>query len=183
MGFKISWLAFAGKGKKDILASLHLIDTGIVDEAMESPLTIASFPNGWTIIVLNRFDHPLAEDASLRLLSKRCEIIVGHVHEGIMFGSTQLYRDGAMIWSIFHDAQQGLYHLETEGSPPESLSLILARQKAEQDRNGGKDAEVDYMIDVPFAVASSLSGFEYSRWRYEWGEPQFTELRDEAELQ
>ena len=177
MGFKISWLAFFGKEKTDVLASMHLVDTGIHEEAIESPICAASFPKDWTVLFLNEFLHPLTEDPSLETLSKDCTVICGQVHEGIMYSSACLYERGTLLWSVSHDAQTDLYNLEIEGELPESFADIKKQCVVQQDNAGGKTAGVDYMFNVPVDLAKSICGFEYCRWRYDWGEPHFTELK------
>jgi hypothetical protein len=183
MGFRNSWLAFSGASRDEVLARLHLFDTGEHDEAFEAEMSAAQFPAGWTIVWLSRFDHPFTEDSALRLFSKGCTVIAGHVHEGIMFASTQCYRDGDRTWSIFHDCSLGRYHLETEGVPPGCFERIRAEHFASQDADGGEGAMVDHVHGIPFAVARELCGFEYDRWRYGWGEPRFTVLRHRDQLQ
>ncbi len=170
MGFKISWLGFSGRSRDEVLATLHLTDTGVVEGVPESPISVTSVPNGWTIVWLNRFDHPFAEDASLRLFSQDCTVIAVHVHEGIMFSGVECYREGAPVWSVTHNAQEGMYDLQTEGTLPEAFAEIRARLTGEQDREGGAHAEVDYIFDVPVELAMTLSGFRHDRWRYDWGE-------------
>ena len=87
MGFKITWLAFHGKSKSDVLYAMRLRDTHVPDEAAESPMCVASFPDDWTVIVLNQFAHPFAEDASLALFSQGCSLIACHVQEDLMFSA------------------------------------------------------------------------------------------------
>jgi hypothetical protein len=177
MGFKICWLGFLGKSRDGVLAALHLTDTGIWDEACESPISVASVPNGWTIVWLNRFDHPFAEDASLRLFSQDCTVIAVHLHEGIMFSCAELYRDGAPMWSVTHTAQEGMYDLQAEGTLPEAFAEIRVRLTGEQDGEGGKDASVDCIFDIPIETAMALTAYRHDQWRFDWGEPRFTEAR------
>ncbi len=174
MGFKISWLAISGRSKADVLASLDLVDTGERDEANESPISVAEFPGDWTVLFLNSFLHPLTEEAFLSELSAGCTVIVGQVHEGIMYCSAALYENGRMVWGVAHDAQEDRYHLETEGALPSALTDIREHLKQKQDIEGGETAPVDYIFNVPVDLAKSICGFEYCRWRYDWGEPNFT---------
>jgi hypothetical protein len=177
MGFKIAWLGFSGKESRDVLRLLHLADTGIVDEANESPVSVAALPNGWTIVWLDRFDHPFAEDASLRLFSQGCTVVAVHVHEGIMFCAAELYRDGAPVWSVVHNAQESLYDLQTEGDLPAAFAEIRARLTTDQDGDGGDEAVVDHIFDIPVETAMALCGFRHDLTQYDWGVPHFTEAR------
>lgn len=178
MGFKISWLAFSGKSKSDVLASMHVADTAVPDEATEGPMSVADFPDNWTIVWLNSFNHPLAEDASLRRLSTDCTLIASHVHEGIMFSAAQLYREGKLVWSISHDSSEGIYNLNSKGELPTEFAAVkdtlLAKQRAQPDG----PMSVDYVFNIPLDTAKSLCGFQHDRWKYEWGRPNFTELKN-----
>jgi hypothetical protein len=178
MGFKISWLGFSGKGRDEVLAALHLTDTGIVEEVPECAISIASVPNDWTIVWFNRFDHPFAEDASLRLFSQGCTVIAVHVHEGIMFSCVELYRNGAPIWSVAHNAQEHMDDLQTEGTLPEMFAEIRARLTARQDNESA-----DYIFDIPIEMARALCGFRHDRLHFDWGEPRFTEATEQETLQ
>ncbi|HTT98118.1 MAG TPA: hypothetical protein VMF58_08710 [Rhizomicrobium sp.] len=178
MGFRICWLGFSGKRKADVLGALRAKDTGLLDEANESPMSIARLPNNWTIIWLNRFDHPLASEASIQSLSKNCTLVTAHVNESTMFSSTQLHANGAQLWSITHSAKEGMYNLQTSGTLPEFYSEISARLTGKQDQNGGDKSKVDYIFDVPVEVAKSVCGYRYNLCRYDWGEPYFTTLRE-----
>ena len=182
MGFRICWLAFHDKSRGDVLADLRLIDTGTHDETNESDMSVADFPDGWTVLWLNRFDHPFAEDSSVRLFSKSCTVIVGHVHEGIMFAATECYRDGAPVWAVIHDSGEGRYHLETEGEPPPSFASIQAAHIARQKEADSENVPVDHIHGIAFAVARTLCAFEYDRWRYDWGQPHFTAVRHKDQL-
>ncbi len=182
MAFQITWLAVHGKDKMDVLDSMHLRDTGILDEAAESPICAAPFPDGWTIIVLNRFAHPFAEDASLMLFSQDCRVIACHVEETAMFSAAQLYENGKRQWAVIHDSQAGEYHLDVEGRPPDELVEIIERQTQHQ-REDGEASGADYMFDIPLELAESHCGFRHDLMSYDWGDPRFTELEERMEMQ
>jgi hypothetical protein len=183
MGFAISWLAFSGKSRAEVLGMLHLVDTGDEEELPESPMTAADLPRGWTLVYLNRFDHPFAEDASLRLFSKSCEIIACHIEEHVMFSSAECYRDGLPAWSVFHDAQRDMYNLETDGTLPDGYAEVRSRLIREQDEAGGKDADVDFIFDIPLELAELLCGFKHDLGSFAWGTPRFTMLKDRSAMQ
>jgi hypothetical protein len=178
VGFRISWLGFSGKSRDDVLAALHLVDTGIAEEVPERPISVTGAQEGWTIVWFNRFDHPFAEDASLRLFSRGCTLVAVHVHEGIMFSCVELYRDGAPVWSVAHNAQEGMYDVQTEGTLPDEFADIRARLTGEQDREGGQEADVDYIFDIPVELARAVSGFRHDLLSFDWGEPRFTEVKE-----
>ena len=182
MGFRIAWLAFSGKSKNDVLASLRAVDTNEPDEANEAPMSVASLPGDWTIVWLNRFDHPFAEDASLHLFSRGCMLMAVHVHEGTMFSAVQMYQNCKRQWAVFRDFQAGEFHLEVLGNPPAKFADIANRQ-TKFHREDSKASGIDYMFEIPLELAESLCGFRHDLTRYDWGGPKFTELRDRSEMQ
>lgn len=95
-----------------------------------------------------------------------------------MFSSTKLHKDGAQIWSASHNAQDGIYNLQTEGALPDFYSEIRERLTDQQDQAGGDKAKVDHVFDVPVEVAKSMCGYRHDLCRYDWGEPYFTTLQE-----
>ncbi len=85
--------------------------------------------------------------------------------------TTAMYFDrGEMRWALTHIAEEGLDHLLVEGEPPQDyVALRDAALVAQAD-----DDQVDYMSDVPSQVAQQICGFKHDKWRFEWGEPEFT---------
>ena len=71
-----------------------------------------------------------------------------------------------------------VYNLEVEGSPPEFFEGVRARLLKEQDDNGGTEAKVDYVFDIPVELASMFCGYRHDRWKFDWGQPSFTCLRE-----
>jgi hypothetical protein len=48
----------------------------------------------------------------------------------------------------------------------------------EQDSNGGIEADDDYVFDIPVELASMICGYRHDRWKFDWGQPSFTCLRE-----
>jgi len=178
MGFAISWLAFHGRPKEQILDDVQFQETGAPDEANESPQSGATFPEDWYVIFLNKFDHPLVTADSLSRLTQNCKIIMGQVEEHVMYSSCCEYSAGARSWSISHDAQEDPFNLEVEGQPPDWFSEIKAEMLSRQDAENRENAEVDFIFEIPVLVAEKACGHRHDRWKYDWGEPAFTELRE-----
>lgn len=174
MGFQISWIAVKGVDKTDVLLRAGLRDTGIVDEANESPFSGAEIPLGWFVLFSNDFDYAVPEKISA--LSAGGVAISCQVHEGIMYCAATYFRDGAEIWSVRHDAQEDIYDLHAAGSLPSEFDGIRDQCTRAQDTNGGKNSDIDFMFDVPVGVAAEICGYQHDRWKFEWGEPVFTTL-------
>ena len=83
------------------------------------------------------------------------------VEEHIVASSASGWKNGAAIWSILHDSQRGMRHLDVTGDPPEQLNAIRTRLMDEQSADGGDEGDVDYIFDVPVEVALALTGFRH----------------------
>jgi hypothetical protein len=173
VGFKASWIGFDGKGKSDVLEMVGLKDTGEPDEANEAPFSGAEIPGGWFILFSNNFDFVTPN--RLARLSVDCRIVACQVHEGVMVSAAFGYERGRGVWELAHNAQQSLNDLTVVGSPPPSFEAIRRRLTQEQD--AATDGDVDYIFDIPVEVAAAAVGnYRHDRWKFEWGQPQFTRL-------
>jgi hypothetical protein len=176
MGYSISWIAVRGTPKADVLARLHLHDTGESDEANESPASGAELPMGWYVVFLNDINHPFVAPAALQKLSQGCEIIGCQVEEHVMFSASFHYSNGHHEWGISHESEKGLYNLEFDGAAPSFLAHIHADAQAQQQKEDAEQVKCDYIFDVPLKAAERLCGYRHDRWKFDWGEPRFTKL-------
>jgi hypothetical protein len=170
VGFKISWIGFAGKDKTSALEMVGLKDTGEPDEVNEAPFSGAEIPGGWFILFSNDFQFVSRE--RLAQLSIDCRIIACQVQEGIMFSAAYGYERGNRVWELAHNAQQGIDDLSVSGSPPPSFESI--RQTRRQDATAGGGG--DYIFDIPVEVAAAICKYRYGQLKFEWGRAQFTRL-------
>ncbi|HWI86969.1 MAG TPA: hypothetical protein VNT42_11690 [Sphingomonas sp.] len=78
-----------------------------------------------------------------------------------MFSQARGYEAGAEVWRVVHDPEKGqsLYALDVSGTPPPQLDGIIRDKRAEQEAEGGEDADADYIFDVPTELARSICGF------------------------
>jgi hypothetical protein len=174
MGYSISWIAFHGKSRQQVLELLRLVDTDEADPANETPISGSELPGGWYALFLNDIIHPYLD--RLGEFSRGCTVLGCRVEEHIMASTAFLYQDGSRVWNITHEAEKGIYNLEIVGSPPPSFSPLAFRQK--QDSAGGETAGVDHMFDAPLQLAFSICGYRHDHWKFDWGEPSFTRLED-----
>jgi len=86
------------------------------------------------------------------------------------------WHGGHRLWSVIHDAQAGIEHLEFEGEMPAGFDDIrrelLAQQHAADGRRRSRRlpdlfrrAEpdgVDYVFDIPLETAKRATGFSYN---------------------
>jgi hypothetical protein len=159
VGLSSSWLAVRGKSSQAALQELALAPTGERDELpAESPIAGVALPGGWYVVIL---DHGFFEEPTIRDLSIGCEVVAGFVEEHVMYSRAEQWRDGALIWRVVHDAQEGIRHLELEGALPADSDAVRKRLVDEQEAAGGEAAGVDYMFDAPPDIARLVTGFSY----------------------
>lgn len=163
MGFSISWVAVQGKTPEQVLAQFGLTRTGSREEFPEAPVTCASLGDGWFILFANKFNASIVSDVPLRALSAGCQVVSCQVEEHVMFSSATCYGDGALLWHVEHDAQQGIYHIASNGTLPEQFDAILAALTKEQDEAGGENADTDYIHDVPIVLAQAITSFRHDQ--------------------
>jgi len=169
MGLNCSWIAVQGLKVEDALASLQMeVSEVLSPDEIPDGLGMAQLPDDWLLFLWGRkagaVEGKLSECTALGRAIK-CEM-----SETVMFSEARGYEDGAQVWRVSHDPDrdQSLYSLQTEGAPPAQLEAIVREAKAEQDKEGGEDAGVDFIFDVPLRLAHSICGFNVSE-----GDPQY----------
>lgn len=177
MGFSMSWVAVAGKSKAEVLATLSLVDTGETDYANECPLSGTALPGGWYLLYVNEIVNPYNRAPALRKLSAGGRALVVQVEEHIMSSSVFMYEDGVKTWDVTHESHHDVYHLAVEGTPPPALEGIRADMAAKQDAEGGNEADVDYLFDVPAILAATICGYRHDEVALASGEEvEYTRL-------
>jgi hypothetical protein len=174
LGFKISWIAFRGLTKPDLLQIISGTDTGIVDEANAAPFSLAEIATGWSILFAN--DFYFLSEQRLEFYSANCALVACQVHEGIMVSAACAYENGKEQWLINHEAELGIRNLDVYGSPPPDFATIRDRLTKQQEEDDGDGLPVDYFFDIPVETATSLCGYRHDRWKFDWGKPNFTAL-------
>ena len=171
MGFRISWIGSDQIARDDMLARLGLTATDEIDEANEAPFSVASLPGGWTILWSNDFAFATAD--LCRDLSTDGRVLACSVHETVMASHAAMYDRGLDIWATYHNSQDGLFDLKAGGALPDAYAPIKEHQWAAQESEGGDQANVDHIFDIPVKTAEALCGYRYDKWRFDWGSPTF----------
>jgi hypothetical protein len=172
MGFSISWLAFQGKPKDDVLTLISLRDTGQVDQTNESPVSAALLPTGWYLVFCNHYRFVTSE--ALARLSGDCSVLACKVHEGAMVSGSCFYKNGHRVWSVTHESGKGIYDLSIDGDLPGSFAGVRDQLSKRQDNAAGDKPRVDYIFDIPVQLAADLCGYRHDK--FNWGSPTFTRL-------
>ena len=158
MGYSLSWLAVKGKLPQTVREELGFRASGEREEIPESPLSAAEMPNGWYLIVANRSDEFISDVAMQRLSSGNCELVTCSVEEHVMVSSATGWKNGLRVWSVLHDAQKDLRHLDIQGEPPTEFIAIRDGLLAQKEPEN-----CDYIFDIPVETARSLTGYRYDR--------------------
>ena len=161
MGYAQSWLAVKGKPPEAVLETLGLRGTGAREAIAGSPVVGAELPGGWYLVVADGSGHRLMRDPIVQRLSAGCEVITADVEEHVMVSVATGWKDGQRVWSVTHDAQRDMEHLQAEGELPAVFTSIRDRLRAEQQEAGGRRADVDHIFDVPVELAQTLTGYRH----------------------
>ncbi len=87
------------------------------------------------------------------------------VEEHVMFSYASGWSDGMKLWSVLHESEQSIDHLETTGDLPAAFASIRDRLRAEQQQAGGEAADLDHVFDVPVELAKALTGYCHNEAR------------------
>jgi hypothetical protein len=160
MGFRVQLIVVTGKEYRAIQRDFGVVATGQREEIAESPVVGATLPNGDYLLYINDPDKIAPEDKVFARLSKGASLVACYANETVMNSYACGWVDGAERWSVFHDAQQDITHLETSGSLPPEFQTIRDRLFAEQE---GDDDGTDFMFDIPVEVFAALGGIRYDQ--------------------
>jgi hypothetical protein len=163
MGFSLSWLAIRGKPAVRLFDELGIRGTGTFEEIFESPLTGATLPGGWYLLISNHDGPDLLNDQILKRLSSGCDVVSCFIEEHVMCSAASGWKDGREVWSILHVSAEGIEHLEARGDLPAMFVPIRDRLRSQQEAAGGRDSDVDHIFDVPVEVAREVTGFRHDQ--------------------
>lgn len=158
MGFHISWVAVHRKSPEQVCSELNLQDTDEQSPYPETDVDALKLDSGWYLLHFNDPLPPELELAILGPLSMGAEVVKCVVEEASMVSMASYLSNGKEKWSIVHDSEQGLTHLDVSGELPdcyeEIKNRLLAQLNADED-------PCDYLFDVPAEVCKSITGFRH----------------------
>jgi hypothetical protein len=156
MGYRVLLIAVTGKDAETVCAEYGVTPTDEYEEIAESPVTGASLPNGSYLLYIN--DDITPKDGVFARLSKNASLLACYANETTMDCYVASWVNGSEQWSVWHDAQQSLTHLETRGAVPAQLEPIRQRLSAQQSST----ADTDYIFDIPIELFVALGGIRYN---------------------
>jgi hypothetical protein len=109
------------------------------------------------LLYIDDQDKIVPDDKVFSRLSNDASLIVCYADETVMNSYAPAWLNGVGCWSVFHDAQQNIEHLETSGTLPPEFQPIRDRLFAEQQGNDGGD----FTFDIPIELFAALGGIRY----------------------
>ncbi|HET7457103.1 MAG TPA: hypothetical protein VFJ74_05550 [Gemmatimonadaceae bacterium] len=161
MGAALSWLAVRGKAAAEVLDELHLRPTGVKGLEGESAYVGAASDDGWYLIVAGSAEDRLVGAAVVERLSAGCDVLTCTVEEHVMFSQATGWRDGRRLWIVTHRGEDGPAGIEEEGTLPPEYPAIRDRLVAQQHADGGSEADVDHLFDIPVALVQTFVGYKH----------------------
>jgi len=161
MGYSIAWLAAHGKPQESLHAELGLRRTGKPGEYPDDPMVGAPLDGGWYLLVARGCDHRMISEQVLRTLSRDCRVIACSIEEHVMFSSAALWENGRRVWSVSHQGDEKLDDLSADGTLPDFFASVRDELLGKQAAEGGADAGVDYVFEIPLELARRITGFAH----------------------
>jgi hypothetical protein len=155
MGFRVLLIAVKGKEPEAIHRDYRVVPTGKREEIPESPVIGAMLPSGAYLLYIN--DQIVPDDRVFARLSRNASLIACYANETVMNSYCSSWVNGVEKWSVFHDAQQGITHLETTGDLPDQMISIQKRLFAAQ----AEKVDADCIFDIPIELFASFGGVRY----------------------
>lgn len=160
MGYSITWCAVREEVADQLLSHLGLSATGETEDIPEAPFCMARLNAGWTLIWSNEYACPVLTEASAAF-SAGHDLLLCQVEEHVMASSAELWSGGRRRWWVSHEGHDGPRGLETDGELPDLFVSIRDEMENAQRAEGGDDADVDYIFEIPLKVAQALVGFKH----------------------
>src|SRR5690606_27091627 len=126
--------------------------TSKTEDDPESHLSAAKLTTGWRLIWSNEYACPILTKR-LQTLSGEHEVVLCQIEEHIMASSAELWISGNRKWWVSHHGENGPNGLETEGELPQCFAAIQENMEDAQRAEGGDDADVDYIFEIPLKLA------------------------------
>lgn len=161
MGFSITWCAVREEQADAFLKELELSPTGEVEDMPESLISTAKLDTGWRLVWYNEYACPFLRPADMAALSRDREILLCLVEEHVMASSAEMWFQGQRKWWVSHEGEDGPKGLDTEGDLPESFPAIRKEMEETQLAEGGEEADVDYLFEIPLSLAQQIVGFKH----------------------
>jgi hypothetical protein len=161
MGWAITWCAVREDKAEQFLTELGLSPTGKTEEVPESLISTAKLDTEWQLIWYNKYDCPFLKPEKRAVLSSDKDVLLCQVEEHVMASSAEMWSQGKRTWWVSHEGEDGPKGLATDGNLPEPFQAIRKEMEEAQLAEGGEDADVDLIFEIPLKLAQALVGFKH----------------------
>jgi hypothetical protein len=160
MGYSITWCAMREEAAEQFLSHVGLSSTGESETDPASGFSTAKLSTGWRLVWSNKYDCPLLTKGVASFPGEQ-RFLLCRVEEHVMASSAELWLGGSRKWQISHEGEDGPKGLDLAGEAPECFASIREEMEAKQHAEGGEQADVDYIFEIPLKVAQALVGFKH----------------------
>jgi hypothetical protein len=160
MGHSLSWAAVKDGIPEEVHSILEVRPTGRREEIPDSEIVGAVLPSKWYLTLFHRAEF---RNRTLERLSRVGEVIYCFVEDHIMFSCASGWKDGKALWSVTHDSEKGISHLQVQGQVPEVFPSIREGLTTRQDAENQVGGEVDHIYDIPAELARALTSFRHDQ--------------------
>jgi hypothetical protein len=93
-----------------------------------------------------------------------------------MFSEATGWQDGKRLWSVGHQGDDGPKGLTEQGALPREYPPIRDRFVSLQEAEGGAEADVDFLFEIPAVLVPTLTGYKHDEPSPEFEAPGFESL-------
>lgn len=162
MGLMCSWIAVKGAPLAVLLEAIGLATLDQPEEVFPGTRAVnfsyLEKPDGWIVIASEDIDWASNKrilELSRLGLTVGCEQEDKVEMESVATGA----ENGVELWRVYHNADPKKGLLEVRGAPPPEFVEIRDRLLKEQADNGGDEAGVDFLHDIPLDLAKAVCGY------------------------
>jgi hypothetical protein len=173
MGYSLSWVAVKGRSHAELQQILGLKRTGKQGDYGAHALVGRHLQDGWYILIANSSEDKIAKSKTLAQLSKGAQAVACSIEEHVMFSSCAFWNAGKKIWSVMHRGERDVFDLVKSGKPPENYTSLKQELIETQKLEGGENAGVDVVFEIPLRLAKQLVGFKHDEDETETAEEAY----------
>ena len=163
MGYRVSWIARAGRSRDELLRASGRRLTG---ERHDFPdvgwylleLCAPGSPD-WVLLIADGSEHFLKLEApTAQALSADGAMIVHFwCSDTVMASEIMCFESGEEVWSVQYDCSDESAQPAFHGQVPEAAFGLLAKLRAKQEESDGGD----YLYDLTAEIGRTLTGFRH----------------------
>jgi len=176
MSQSLVWFAVKGVEPAEFLSRAGLVDTEEPDEFFDADTAGAQYPDGWFVVTSE--DFSMMDMENLKEWSEGGRLVAVAVDEEVLSSLATEWANGKLVWSVSHEVGEDDSdepQLQVEGTLPAFFEEVRAEYSGSLD--GEDPAELAF--EIPFELASRITGFHHDDIGFEDDAPVFTVLEQE----